>query len=340
LSRYKFEKNWVKGNPHGGDPMKVFVTGASGFIGRAVVKKLIGHGHSVTALLLPQEPASAVAGASVVRGDVTQPETLGGKMAGHGAVIHLAGAVGYQTRKDCLRINKQGTLNVVHEAVHSGVRRFIHMSSVSVYGRVPNTPIGEDFPFKKIGDPYGDTKIEGENIVRVYADRGTLDLTILRPTAVYGEGDNKFLPKLVENLRSGKFRVIGDGEQSVDLVHVQDVAEFVRLVLEDRKSIGEVYNIANAHNPTWNEMLAVICAELGVPVPSKHLPYKLAYRIAGVMEVMSFFTRKPPRLNRYSIRLIGRQYTYLTDKARREMDFSPSTALLDGIRNYIKSTGG
>ncbi len=320
--------------------MKVFVTGASGFIGQVVVKKLVGHNHSVTALLLPHEPKSSVAGAAFVRGDVTLPETIAGKMSGHGAVIHLAGAVGYQTRKDCLRINKQGTLNVVHEAVHSGVRRFIHMSSVSVYGRVPNTPIGEDFPFKKIGDPYGDTKIEAENIVRVFAERGTLDPTILRPTAVYGEGDNKFLPKLVENLRSGKFRVIGDGEHRVDLVHVKDVAEFVLLVLEDRKSIGEAYNIANAHNPTWNEMLAVLCTELGVPVPSKHLPYKLAYRIAGIMEFLSFFTRKPPRLNRYSIRLIGRQYDYLTDKARRDMGFSSSTPLLDGMRDYLKSAGG
>lgn len=316
--------------------MKVFITGATGFIGKAVVKNLIKDKHSVTELLLPQEDERLAGGSAFVRGDVTQRESLAGKMKGHDAVIHLAGAVGYQSWKNCRNINIHGARNVVDEAVHSGVRRFIHMSSVSVYGRVPNVLIGEDFPHRKIGDPYGDTKIDAENIIHEVALGGALDVTIIRPTAVYGEGDDKFLPKLIENLKSGKFRIVGSGEHSVDLINVSDIADFVLLVLKEPKSIGKTYNLANLENPSWNEMLQAISSELGIPMPEKHLPYQLAYAFGGVMEFLSFFSRKPPRLNRYSIRLIGQPYHYSTDRARQEMGFTPRIKLLDGVSDCLK----
>jgi len=316
--------------------MKVFVTGASGFIGKAVLKNLVNNHYEVTALLLPGEPENQISGTAIVRGDVTQPDTLSGKMDGHNAVIHLAGAVGYQGWKTCIIINKNGTMNVVQEAVNSGIRRFIHMSSVSVYGRIPNISIEESFPMKKIGDPYGDTKIDAESIVSGYASKGMLDLTIIRSTAVYGEGDEKFLPKLIESLKSGRFRIIGNGQQSVDLIHVRDVADGVLRVLKEKKSIGKIYNLANPHNPTWNEMLKTIILELGIPMPDKYISYRFAYYLAGMMEFISRFTRKPPRLNRYSIRLVGRQYNYRTDKIRNELGFTPTINLLDGIREYVK----
>ena len=89
----------------------------------------------------------------------------------------------------------------------------------------------------------------------------------IRPTAVYGPGDPKFLPKVVENLRSGKFKMIGFGAHSVDLVHVQDVADFVVQVLENERSYEEAYNVANPVNPSWNQFLKMAAAELDVPVP-------------------------------------------------------------------------
>ena len=317
--------------------MNVFVTGASGFIGQAVVKKVLQAGQSLTALLMPQEPDSLGAGASIVRGDVTKPETLAGLMKGADALIHLAGAVGFQTWKNCLAINRDGTANVVREAVASGVRRFIHMSSVSVYGRTPGVPIREDFPLKKIGDPYGDTKIDGEGIVREQEHLGKLDLSVIRPTVVYGPGENKFLPALLQNLRSGKFRTIGDGEQPVDLVHVDDLAAFVLRVLEEPRSIGRTYNLANPSNPSWNEMVKTLCAELGIPAPEKHISYGTAFRLAGYMELLSKLAGKPPRLSRYSVRLVGRPYNYLIDAARQELGFVPSIELLAGLKECLKT---
>jgi nucleoside-diphosphate-sugar epimerase len=314
---------------------KIFITGASGFIGRAVVKRLKDN-YELTLLLPPGEPAIGLSDMNIVRGDVSRRRSLSGLIKGHDTVIHLAGAVGHQTWKNCLSINSDGSRNVIKQAIKAGVIRFIHMSSVSVYGRLPDIKITEEQPCKKIRDPYGDTKIEAELVIRKFSEKNRIDLTVLRPTAVYGEGDNKFLPKLIENLRSGKFRMMGDGSQSVDLVNVADVAEAVYLSLLRPESIGQTYNIANAKNPTWNKFLREVCKELDIPYKNKTISYKLAFRLAGLMEFFSIFSNKPPRLSRYAVRLVGRQYNYSIEKARKEIGFEPSTDIIEGMKICIK----
>jgi nucleoside-diphosphate-sugar epimerase len=317
-------------------PEQIFLTGASGFIGKAVVSRLLKKDYQLSLLYLPDEPVERFTDLNIIRGDITRADTLAGKLWGHDTLIHIAGSVGFQTWKNCRSVNIEGTRNILRGAADSGIRRVIHMSSVSVYGRVPDIAITEKQPFKKIGDPYGDTKIEAEYLVRQIAKEHGMGYTILRPTAVYGQGDNKFLPKLMENLRSGKFKMMGDGNHSVDLVNVIDVAEAVSLVLKKDISIGQTYNIANKQNPTWNEFLKVVAEELNISYKSSYISYHLAYRIVGLMEGISKITGKPPRLSRYAVRLVGRQYDYVIEKARNELGFNPSVELLDGIRTCIR----
>ena len=165
---------------------------------------------------------------------------------------------------------------------------------------------------------------------------GKVRATILRPTAVYGPGDRKFLPKLVENLGTGRFKMIGSGEQNVDLVHVQDVADLVVRVLENERSYGKTYNVANPENPSWNEFLAMATKELGLSAPKGHVPFPLAYTLASVMEMSSKITGKSPRLSRYSVRLVGRQYKYSVERIREDFGWVPSTDLLEGMRACIR----
>ncbi len=317
--------------------MNVFVTGGSGFIGAAVLKNLTALNHTVTVLLLPDEAEEAVQGVKIVRGDITDSTGINGVLKGQDALIHLAGSVGYQSWKNCIAINQEGTRNIVEEVRKQGTKRVVHMSSVSVYGRVPDVLIDEDFPYRKIGDPYGDTKIEGEKIVRRLLEAGNTQVTILRPTAVYGPGDKKFLPKLVENLGSGRFKMIGSGEQSVDLVHVQDVADFAVRVLQNERAYGKTYNVANPRNPSWNEFLDMATEELGVPAVKGHIPFPLAHALASLMETAAKMRRKPPRLSRYSVRLVGRQYNYSIERIREDFGWVPSTDLLEGMRACIRA---
>lgn len=312
--------------------MRVFMTGASGFLGRRIAPRLRADGHVVTALLLPQETEAGVPADHVVRGDITRAESLEGTMSGQDAVVHLAGAVGYgQTFARCRSLNRDGTANVVREAVRARARRFVHMSSVSVYGRVAELRLTEDAPLRRIGDPYGDTKADAEEIVAAHAKAGELDLTILRPTVIWGPGDALFLPKLIENLRSGRARVVGKGTNTVDAVHVDDVAELVARVLGSPASIGRVYNVNHPANPTWSEWVAQCAAAIGAPPPARHLPYPVAFALAAAMELVAAVTGKPARLTRYSVRVIGRQYRYAVDRAREELGFTPRIVLAPGV---------
>lgn len=321
--------------------MRVFVTGASGFIGRRLVPRLRQDGHEPTALLLPREPESAASGARVARGDITAPASLVGLLDGHQAVFHLAGAVGYgQSFAVCNRVNRDGTAHVAAAAARAGARRFVHMSSVSVYGRVAEVAIDEDFPLRKIGDPYGDTKIDAERILAARAAAGELDVTMLRPTVVYGPGDDKFLPKLVENLRSGRAQVIGSGTNTVDVVHVDDVVDVLLRTLVTPRSIGGVYNVTHPRNPTWNELLAAVAAAIGMAPPRRHLPYPAALAVAALLEGTAALTGRTPRLTRYAVRVIGRQYCYLTDRAAADLGFAPRVDLLTGIRACVGSIPG
>lgn len=308
--------------------MRVFMTGASGFLGRRITPRLREQGHSITALLLPQETPDAAAADRFVHGDITRPESLAGAMSDHDAVVHLAGAVGYgQSFERCRSLNRDGTQNVAREAVRAGARRFVHMSSVSVYGRVANVRLAEDAPLRRIGDPYGDTKADAEEIVRARACAGELDLTILRPTVIWGPGDALFLPKLVENLRSGKARIVGSGRNSVDAVHVDDVADLVARVLASPASIGRTYNVNHPHNPTWSEFVALVAQAIGVEPPAGRLPIPVALLAAASMELAAAVTGRQPRLTRYAVRVIGRQYRYAVDRARDELGFTPQVAL-------------
>jgi nucleoside-diphosphate-sugar epimerase len=313
--------------------MKVFVTGAAGFLGRRLLPLLVREGHAPTALLLPGESDAGLADARVVRGDITDPVSLDGLLAGHDAVIHLAALVGYgQRMEQCLRVNREGTRHIAAAALEAGARRFVQLSSVSVYGRASGVRLDEDTPVQKTGDPYGDTKIDAE---RILAGHPELELTVLRPTVITGPGDDKFLGKVAENLRGGRARIIGSGSHAVDALHVDDVVELLARVLPDRRAVGRTYNVAQPDNPSWSEFLALFARELGVPPPSGRLPYGAALVLAGVLEALARVHGGEPRLTRYAVRVIGRPYFYAADRLKREVGFEPRLDLADAVRNWV-----
>jgi nucleoside-diphosphate-sugar epimerase len=319
-----------------GEIRNVLVTGATGFLGRRITARLLSAGYELTALVLPSERLDDRGRMRVVHGDIVRPETLNGHFHGHHAVVHLAGAVGYgQNFERCYALNRDGTANVAAAAAAAGARRFLHMSSVSVYGRVTGVALDEDAPLRKIGDPYGDTKIDAESVVTGFAGRGLLDTTILRPTVIYGPGDDKFLPRLVENLRSGKARVVGEGDNRIDLVHVDDVADLVVAALRAPRSIGRVYNVAHPGNPTWGEFLPQVAALLGVAPPTTRLPYPVAYAAAWALEVAARVRGDTPRLTRYAVRVVGKAYDYPVARAQSELGFDPKVELMRGIAECL-----
>jgi dihydroflavonol-4-reductase len=310
--------------------MRVFVTGATGFVGPHVVHALRKSGHTVRALLLEGEQAPE--GVEVVVGDLTDSGSLAGLLQDCGAVVHLAGVVGYgRSWAACRAVNVGGTRHLAEEAVRAGVSCFVHMSSVAVYGRVSGVPLTEEAPLRPIGDPYGDTKIEAERVVAEVC--GAMRTVLIRPTVLYGPGDQLFLPAVLARLASGRARALGTGRQRVDLVHVRDVADFVALAVH-KEAIEGPYNLADPHTPGWADFLAQLANLAGAPQPGRPLPYPVAMTAAALSEGVARYTGRPPALTRYAVRVVGRAYDYRPERAMAA-GFQPRVPLLEGLAEAV-----
>jgi len=316
--------------------MKIFLTGATGFLGKYVLDLLIKEKHTVHVLARSPESLSHIKKIKIVEGDVTSPETFSGKLKGCDAVIHLAGAVGYgQTFENCINVNINGTKYLSSEAVACGVRRFIHCSSVSVYGRISGVDLYEDAPYRKINDPYGDTKIDAEKALLEMKEN--LDITIFRPTVIYGKGDKMFLPQIAGKIRSGGFKIIGNGENRITLIHAHDAARAIIMSLNNTKTYGKIYNLSNTDNLTMNDLAELVAKTIGNEKPLKHLPFRIAIIAAGVMEFIFPIFGKTPPVTRFAVRILGMQYNYMTDAIRKDLKFKPEIDIRKGIVEALKS---
>lgn len=192
----------------------------------------------------------------------------------------------------------------------------------------------EDAPCRKINDPYGDTKIDAEKILMEMKDK--LDITIFRPTVIYGKGDKMFLPPLSSKIRSGAFKIIGSGENRITLIHADDTARAIVMSLNNKKTYGKIYNLSNTDNLTVKELAELIAETVGHEKPLKHVPFRVALTAAGIMEILFPFFGKIPPVTRFAVRILGVQYNYMTDAVIRDLDFKPEIDIRKGIVDALK----
>lgn len=239
-------------------PNRTLVTGASGFIGRHVVRHLADEGHEVTALDVrvpdPPHAQSVRAFACDICGD-DLPE------GPFDAIVHLAALGGVRPSmerpSDYVATNIGGTVRLLEWAKQRGVKRFIFASSSSVYGATDGTPSAEDDPLSPCS-PYALTKVQGEHWGRLYAEKYGIDFIALRLFAVWGDGQRPdlALESFRRKILSGETITIhGDGSQRRDLTHVSDVARAVEKTIAWKGSGFEVFNIGTGRNHSVNDML-------------------------------------------------------------------------------------
>ena len=183
--------------------MVTLVTGATGFIGGALAAALRDHGDDVRGLVRDPDRARGVApdGVELVTGDVTDPASLRAAVAGVDRVFHTAGLVGdWLDPRAARRVNVEGTRNLLAAADAAGVGRFVHMSSLSVLGTRHHHGTDETGAYG-YGDPYTDTKVDSERVVREFRSLSDMETVCLRPGFVYGPGDRQVVPGLLDALR-------------------------------------------------------------------------------------------------------------------------------------------
>ncbi len=256
----------------------IALTGATGFVGRAVLSQCLGAGHDVRALVrnLANPQAKNL---TFVKGDLFDAAALAHLVIGCDAVIHVAGAIQANSRDEFLRINRDGTRAMLQAASNSGVRQFVHVSSLAA--REP-----------KLSD-YAESKRLAEDVLREY--KGRMKITILRPSAVYGPGDKATLP-LIKSLLSPVAVIPGTKVNRFSLVHVNDFA-VVCLAAARGQGAGILEIDDTAGGYTWTDLASVTRRNFASPRKLFHLPRPAASAIASMGAVASKLNGKPAMLS-------------------------------------------
>ncbi len=226
--------------------MKVLVTGAAGFTGRALVLKLLDQGEEVVALVRNPDVCKDLEekGARLLAGDIKSEESVREAVKGAGTVYHIAALfrrAGFPD-SEYREVNIEGTRHLLDASVREGVKAFVHCSTIGVCGDIDNPPADENTPYNP-GDIYQVTKMEGEKLALSYAKEGKLPVVVARPASIYGPGDRRLL-KMFRMIKRGRFFVLGDGKPFFHVVYIDDLIEGFILCARKEEAVGEVFILA------------------------------------------------------------------------------------------------
>jgi nucleoside-diphosphate-sugar epimerase len=310
---------------------RVLVTGATGFIGGRVVARLLSQGAHVRALVRNPEKARALvsAGAEVVLGDLSKPENLREVVGGCDAVVHLAGVLNEFKPLEYFRtVNVAGTRALAEAALDSGVKRFLHASSIVVYGPVGR--IDERSPRRPAAIPYCLTKAEAQTVVEQLARERGLPVIIVQPSQVYGPGDETWTLGPMRLLKAGLVVLPSHGRALLQPIYVEDLVDGILLALE-RGRTGESYLLCGARIVTVAEFFSHHARIVGRTwIPS--MPAWMVRGIALLMEAIARLTGKTPPFTRNAIHFIADyKSTFSGGKAKAELGFEPHTSLEEGM---------
>lgn len=295
--------------------MRLLLTGATGFIGGHLVRRLAGTEHALRCLVRADEarPARALAcrGAEVVAGDVTDPGSVRRAMAGCDAVVHLANIYSFWERDPRVydAVNVAGTGAVMEAALAAGVSHALHVSTVEALEDAPRDT------------RYGRSKYAGEQRAWAAAARG-LPLTVFYPGAVLGRGDRKPTGRMIRDLAARRQPFALCTETVLTLVHVRDVAEAIARALDLPGTVGKRY-ILGVHQVSIGDMIRMVSELAGVPAPEWHLPDALVLPLARVLTAIARVRGRPPAwgLSLDLARVLRRGFRYDGSAAARELGF-------------------
>ena len=321
--------------------MRVVVTGAGGFVGRHLVPFLTGRGIDVLGLDV-HAPDAPPDGARFVACDIRDLDRVREALAGADAVVHMASAhlqVGLP-ESEYRSVNVEPLAGLVRAASESGVRHFVHTSSVGVHGSLAEVPGDEDAPFRP-ENVYERTKAAGEGEIKraIAAGTGATGVTIVRPAWIYGPGDAR-TEKILRSVASGTFALFGSGANYRHPIYVSDYLEGVERLLLNQAAYGKTYILAGPRYLRTRELLAAAESVTGGRIRLR-VPLAVGY-LAGLTAEAAFrpFGGSPP-ISRRTLAFFSNQNAFDTGRARRDFGFAPSVELADGLsRTWRAMRGG
>ena len=315
--------------------MKAFVTGGTGFIGRALIRQLIARGYRVHALARSQDGAAALQalGATVVPGDVTDRESMRAAMRGSDVVFHLAAIYNYSpaAQAQCEPINVEGTRVVLGLAHELRVPRIVYTSTLAVFGdthgELPDESYRADGPFLT---EYDRTKWQAHYEVALPLIEQGAPIIIVMPGAVYGPGDTSWLAEAMRLFHRGLMPLVPGPESVVTYAYVDDVAEG-HILAAEKGRVGESYILAGPAVPL-GEMVDFWAQLTGKRPPAARVPTRLVRPLAPAVARLQPALSLPQLFGEDMVRMMGVSYAGRADKARAELGWRPrplQTGMLD-----------
>lgn len=258
---------------------KLLVTGAAGFIGGALFKRLVEYGVNVTGTVLYDKEVKVLtdAGYQVQKLDLASDDDWSAMLEGVDIVFNVAALFQEVEQGESMyfKVNVDGTLKLVKTASKAGVKRFVHCSTVGVHGHVKEIPCTENSPYNPM-DEYHRSKLDGELKVLEYSKTLPSDgmiVTVNRPAMVYGPGDVRML-KIFQAIANGKFMMIGSGETLAHLGYIEDQTEsFLLSAVQPRENVHlESFNIASGQPMTINQLAEAISKSTGKALSKIKIP--------------------------------------------------------------------
>lgn len=322
--------------------MKVLVTGATGFLGGALTRRLHSMGWDVTALGRNPKKLNQLEddGIRVLQIDLKDKTALANACKNQEIVFHCAALPSPWGNFELFyQANVIGTRNVIRGCEEHHIKRLVYVSTPSLYFDYNSrTDVKETDPLPEPVSNYSATKILAEQELDEAFARGLATIAI-RPRALFGPGDTVIFPRLIPRLQSGRLPILGDGENIVDLTYIENVVDALLLCAESpANTLGKKYNISNGEPVKIWELVNRICDELNLPHPTRKISYKTANAAATVLEAIYTIipTHPEPPLTRISVSMLANNTTLDISAAKNELGYQPKVSIDEGFKLFMK----
>ncbi len=322
-----------------GGLMTILVTGATGFLGTALVAELVRRGDSrgrpVRILARDQHKAHQQFGdaVTVIPGEITDVKQVEQAVDGATIIYHLVGRLYHPSVPTELyrRTHVEGTRILLNACKgQSQLQRIVHCSTTGVHGVTGKTPASEDVRFAPT-NPYEATKLEGERLaLQAYKEDG-LPVSVARPGLVYGPGDLHLLG-FFASIKKGRYRVIDGGKAMIHPVYIDDMTAAFLLCAERPQAIGRSYNVAGDHPVSFRELSTAIAHALGKELPKGSIPLWLANLASDIFSITPGFKGEDAPLTRSRVKFLTNSRVYDITRARTELGYTPKVGLEEGLQ--------
>lgn len=320
-------------------PRTALITGATGFAGAALARRLRAAGCNVRVLVRSAEKLrdQGLQDLDCVEGSVTDPEAVDRAVAGVDTVFHLAAVYREGGLADDVyrEVHVRGTELMCEAALRHGVQRFVHCSTVGVHGHIESPPADEGYRVSP-GDIYQQTKWEGEQTAWRFYRANRLALSVVRPTAIFGAEDERLL-KLFRLANRNRIILLGNGDIYYHLVHVEDLVRGFVLAARVPEAVGEAFIIGGDDYLTLNALVSRVAAWLGKKGKILHLPVQPFQVVGTLCEKALIPLGINPPIYRRRVDFFTKSRAFDISKAKRVLGYQPQISVDEGLRQTAEA---